>query len=245
MYTNAFFVALLVALLLAAGHSMPVSLDRRDDGSLGTSDIENGEGPCTKMTIIYARDGKQTGMIRLGNVGHYPGPQFFKAVADLLGSESYVRVKGVNYGERWINAIARNGESQGSLMMYVSLPANFFFSHSVTPTSKTFYFYNRQRDVKNAILKCPESKIIMAGVGMGARYLHHAAWDLKDYMKNVSAAVTFHDPKFKKGIGRPEFFPQSRVLKTADDNYRNDETGRAAEFVVKTAGFVLKTNTEY
>ncbi|PMD18217.1 carbohydrate esterase family 5 protein [Hyaloscypha hepaticicola] len=82
-------------------------------GTLGTSTTENGLTAgtgCKAITVVFAR-----GTTEQGNVGTLTGPQFFAALANVVGTNN-IAVQGVDYPAS-VQGFLAGGDANGSTLM--------------------------------------------------------------------------------------------------------------------------------
>lgn len=108
------------------------------------------------------------GTCETGNVGLLVGPPFFLALEAALGSDVSVEIQGVDYSAT-VEGYLEGGDPAGSQTM--------------------------ADDVTDALSKCPDTKLVMAGYSQGGQIVHNAAELLPSAtMAEVAAVVIFGDP---------------------------------------------------
>ncbi|KAH7179575.1 cutinase-domain-containing protein [Fusarium flagelliforme] len=151
-----------------------------------------------------------------GNVGMAAGPPFFKALGEKLGSDK-LAVQGVDY-KADIAGIMQMGDKAGTEKMAAL--------------------------VKQAVEKCPKTKIVMSGYSQGAMLVHGAARALPaETSSKIAAVVNFGDPFQKQAINGVDADRVKIICHTGDGvcagtaaitpdhlTYSKD-AGAAAEFV--------------
>ncbi|KAH6656629.1 cutinase [Truncatella angustata] len=106
------------------------------------------------------------GTTEAGNVGSVAGPPFFQALSSKVGGD--LAVQGVEYPAD-IPGFLAGGDAAGSKKM-ASL-------------------------VSQAMTKCPDTKVVMAGYSQGGQLVHNAAKMMSSATASkVAAAVIFGDP---------------------------------------------------
>lgn len=144
--------------LVAASSAAPVNsapkLEARQGFSIpgiGGSDTANDvtSGTCKPVTYIFARGTTET-----GNMGSTVGPALKEKLESALGADQ-VATQGVNYpadiAGTFVGSVSP-GQAQGS--------------------------QNCAQLVKQAISKCPDTKIVLAGYSQGAQQVHGCLIDL-------------------------------------------------------------------
>ncbi|THY96587.1 cutinase-domain-containing protein [Aureobasidium pullulans] len=120
-------------------------------------------GVCKPVTYIFAR-----GTTELANMGSTVGPALEKALESAFGANN-VATQGVTYPADVAGAISgalNPGSAQGARTMA-----------SLT---------------QQALSKCPDTKVILAGYSQGAEQVHGALQNLQN--GQVAVALTFGDP---------------------------------------------------
>ncbi|KAF2667078.1 cutinase-domain-containing protein [Microthyrium microscopicum] len=160
------------------------------------------------------------GTVEPGNVGYFTGPPFIAALRKQIGA-SRVTVQGVEYPATTTTLATGGGVG----------PANM------------------AADVKQALLQCPNTKIVLSGYSQGGEVVHNA-FKQGITASQIAAAVMFGDPYNGQSVGglAPAVVKEycaagdvicngsgSFVITEAHLSYANDASDAAA-FIVKTLG---------
>ncbi|KAI5194115.1 cutinase-domain-containing protein [Aureobasidium subglaciale] len=149
---------------LAATSTLAAPLATPQFGGFGDSTKNDvTSGVCKPVSYIFAR-----GTLEIGNMGTTVGPALESALESAFGANN-VATQGVTYPADIIGAVSgavSPGTAQGARTM-VSL-------------------------TQQALKKCPNTKVILAGYSQGAEQVHGALQNLKD--GQVAVALTFGDP---------------------------------------------------
>ncbi|KAH7057343.1 cutinase precursor [Macrophomina phaseolina] len=192
-------------------------------GSLGGSSTSNDvtSGVCKPVTYIFARGTTET-----GNMGTTVGPALKQKLEQALGA-GQVATQGVNYPADFAGAL------RGSIS-------------PKTASGST----NCASLVKQALSKCPDTKIVLAGYSQGAQQVHGCLMNLgSTEAAKVAAAVTFGDPLRAQPFQnietkRTKIFcatgdlvcTNQFIITAAHLSYATQSTGPAAEFIKSQLG---------
>ncbi|KAL1637698.1 hypothetical protein SLS58_009123 [Diplodia intermedia] len=189
-------------------------------GGQTANDVQS--GACKDVTYIFAR-----GTTEQGNMGSTVGPALKTKLAAAVGGGDKLATQGVNYPADVAGTVV------GSM------------SPGAAEGSK-----NCAQLVQQAVAKCPQTKIVLAGYSQGAQQVHGCLMDLSaGEAARVAAAVTFGDPlkaqQFKNiDQSRTKIFcaagdmvcSNQFIITPAHLSYATESVGPAAEFIQQQLG---------
>ncbi|EKG13583.1 hypothetical protein MPH_09279 [Macrophomina phaseolina MS6] len=221
-----YYTLLALAAAASAAPAIPVpQLEARQGFSIpgmgGNTANDVQSGECKPVTYIFAR-----GTTEQGNMGSTVGPALKQKLESALGA-GQLATQGVNY------------------------PADMAgtFVGSVSP-AQAQGSQNCAQLVKQAVSKCPDTKIVLAGYSQGAQQVHGCLMNLSGTeAQKVAAAVTFGDPlraqpfrnidqsKTKIFCAAGDLVCTNQFIITpAHLSYASASTGPAAEFIQSQLG---------
>ncbi|CAD0101382.1 unnamed protein product [Aureobasidium mustum] len=178
-------------------------------GGLGSSTSNDViDGVCKPVTYIFAR-----GTTEIGNMGSTVGPALQRALESAFGSNN-VATQGVTYPANVAGAISgalNPGSAQGARTMA-----------SLT---------------QQALSKCPDTKVILAGYSQGAEQVHGALINLQNGQvsripfRNIEAGRTKVYCNLLDGVCNGAF-----IISAAHLSYSFEDTTPAAQFAKSVIG---------